>query len=128
LRGRLAECRLTFSSTAGARATSPTPWPLWDPCPRPHQLPTPSPLPPAGAILWDFAAVMAVIAVVATLAGQVIIDAIVKKLGRASLLVIVLACFFGVATILTLYIVARDIISLVQQPALVGAHGQICLA
>eukprot|EP00775_Hariotina_reticulata_P001221 gene1221-1560_t len=77
-----------------------------------------------GDIPWDYAAVLLPLAFLVTLAGQFAIDWLVQKVGRSSLIVLVLAGFFIVACGLTYYITAQSVAQVVQHPQGAGAVGK----
>lgn len=79
-----------------------------------------------GDIPWQYAAVMMPTAFVATLAGQFAIDWVVKKLGRSSVVVIVLAAFFVVACLLTLYVLIDSLTKVAADPVGASVPGRIC--
>eukprot|EP00878_Enallax_costatus_P010013 GHUV01010452.1.p1 GENE.GHUV01010452.1~~GHUV01010452.1.p1 ORF type:complete len:687 (+),score=222.48 GHUV01010452.1:318-2378(+) len=79
-----------------------------------------------GDIPWQYAAVMMPTAFAATLAGQFAIDWVVKKLGRSSVVVIVLAAFFVVACALTFYIVIRSLRLVAADPVGTTVPGRVC--
>ncbi|KIZ03311.1 hypothetical protein MNEG_4648 [Monoraphidium neglectum] len=64
-----------------------------------------------GDIPWDFAGVIMGIAFVSTLFGQVAIDALIRRTGRGSVVVIVLAAFFTCACLLACYVAARSVVA-----------------
>jgi len=64
--------------------------------------------------------------VVCLLLLQAAIDWLVKKVGRSSMVVLVLAVFFIVATCLSIFTMAKAAHAVVQNPALLGTLGKIC--
>lgn len=79
-----------------------------------------------GDIPWEYAAVLMPMAFAATLAGQYAIDWVVKKLGRSSVVVIVLAAFFVVACGLTYYICIDSLKVVAADPVGATVPGKIC--
>jgi uncharacterized membrane protein YfcA len=79
-----------------------------------------------GLIPWDYAGVLAATALVTTLLGQVCIDRLIKALGRASIVVVVLSGFFCIACALTYFILVRDLMQLAQHPEMLRAMGKLC--
>eukprot|EP00879_Flechtneria_rotunda_P001978 GHRR01002153.1.p1 GENE.GHRR01002153.1~~GHRR01002153.1.p1 ORF type:complete len:776 (+),score=239.30 GHRR01002153.1:136-2463(+) len=81
-----------------------------------------------GDVPWDYAAVILPLAFVATLAGQLATDWVVKRLGRSSLVVAVLAGFFVVACGLTYYITAVSLKEVAADAVGTMIPGKICNA
>jgi uncharacterized membrane protein YfcA len=79
-----------------------------------------------GLIPWDYAGLLAAVALVMTLAGQLCIDRLVRAVGRASLVVVLLSGFFCVACALTIYIAATGVVGVVRHPERLTAGGSIC--
>jgi hypothetical protein len=79
-----------------------------------------------GDIAWDYAGVLAGIALCSTLAGQVLVDRIIRRVGRASVLVIVLVVFFAVACALAYYIAVAVTVRAISTSASMWAMGSIC--
>ena len=57
---------------------------------------------------------------------QAAIDWVVKKVGRSSMVVLVLAAFFIVATCLSIYTLSGAARAVVTHPELLGKLGKIC--
>ena len=57
---------------------------------------------------------------------QAAIDWLVKKVGRSSMVVLVLAAFFIVATCLSIYTLAGAAKAVAANPQLLGKLGRIC--
>lgn len=79
-----------------------------------------------GDIPWQYAAVLMPMAFAATLAGQFATDWVIKKLGRSSVVVIVLAAFFVVACGLTFYISIDSLEDVAADPVGATVPGRIC--
>jgi uncharacterized membrane protein YfcA len=62
-----------------------------------------------GDIPWTYAAVLMPVAFAATLAGQLALDALIRRLGRGGVVVMVLAGFFLIACGLTYYVAADSL-------------------
>lgn len=82
----------------------------------------------SGSLPTDYGICLAVIGLVATLAGQVVIAHIVKRTGRSSLLVFILTALFCMATCVGIVVVAIAVVRLVQNPAGLSATraSQLC--
>jgi MFS family permease len=80
-----------------------------------------------GDIPWDYAAIIMGIAFVTTLVGQIAIDRLVTHLGRGSIVVIVLACFFICACLLAWFVAATSIAAWTRDPSEIHVPG-ICSA
>jgi hypothetical protein len=78
------------------------------------------------SIPWDYALVLIVIAVIATVLGQLVITYIVKKLGRSSPIVICLAFVLGLAASGAMAVFVIKLIELVQHPIKLGATRGVC--
>jgi uncharacterized membrane protein len=57
---------------------------------------------------------------------QAAIDWLVKKVGRSSMVVLVLAAFFIVATCLSIYTMSIAAKAIAADPSLLGKLGRIC--
>jgi uncharacterized membrane protein len=57
---------------------------------------------------------------------QAAIDWLVKKVGRSSMVVLVLAAFFIVATCLSIYTMSSAAKAVAADPSLLGKLGRIC--
>lgn len=81
-----------------------------------------------GDIPWDYAGVLLVVAFVTTILGQVLIDHLINKVGRSSIIVVVLACFFMVACVLTCFIMITSLQHVAIHPAELWVVGHVCQA
>lgn len=80
-----------------------------------------------GDIPWPYAAVLMPVAFAATLAGQLALDALIKKLGRSGLVVMVLAGFFVIACGLTYYVAADSLRRVVAVGVVAATRpGRVC--
>ena len=79
-----------------------------------------------GLIPWDYAAALAATALVTTLLGQFCIDRLIRSLGRASIVVVVLSGFFCIACALTYFILIRDLVQVAHHPEMLSAMGKLC--
>lgn len=79
-----------------------------------------------GDIPWDFAAVIMATAFICTLIGQAAVDAIVRRAGRGSVVVIVLAAFFSCACLLSFYVATSSVVSVVRDPSKLTKVQGVC--
>ena len=78
------------------------------------------------SIPWDYGITLIIIGFIATLLGQWVISWAVRKLGRSSILVVILAVMFSLATAATLAVVVMTVIDLVKHPAKLTARKEVC--
>lgn len=82
----------------------------------------------SGSLPTDYGICLAVMGVLATLIGQVVVAHIVKRTGRSSLLVFILTALFCIATCIGIAVVALAVVQIVQTPARVSITraSQLC--
>ncbi|WIA22636.1 hypothetical protein OEZ86_009614 [Tetradesmus obliquus] len=81
----------------------------------------------AGAIPWDYGVTLITIGFISALLGQIIVSWLVRKLGRSSLIVIVLSCMFTLALGASLTVVVTTMIDISKHPAKLTAHKAVCI-
>uniref|UniRef100_A0A383WPS0 Membrane transporter protein n=1 Tax=Tetradesmus obliquus TaxID=3088 RepID=A0A383WPS0_TETOB len=81
----------------------------------------------AGAIPWDYGATLITIGFISALLGQIIVSWLVRKLGRSSLIVIVLSCMFTLALGASMTVVVTTMIDISRHPAKLTAHKAVCI-
>ncbi|KIZ01981.1 hypothetical protein MNEG_5983 [Monoraphidium neglectum] len=79
-----------------------------------------------GIIRWDYGIALAATCFVATLLGQVAIDAAVRRTGRPGLLVLLLAAMCVLGTAASVYVAGAALARVARRPELVGAVGSVC--
>eukprot|EP00656_Telonema_subtile_P032320 TRINITY_DN35446_c0_g1_i2.p1 TRINITY_DN35446_c0_g1~~TRINITY_DN35446_c0_g1_i2.p1 ORF type:complete len:117 (-),score=43.98 TRINITY_DN35446_c0_g1_i2:168-518(-) len=70
-----------------------------------------------GMILWDFAAVLVPIGLLATLGGQLAVNWVIKTVRRSSYIIFIIAGVLGVSTILMVYIGVLETVDAFQPGA-----------
>lgn len=84
-------------------------------------------LPAAGLFLKEWTgAIISALHVLPVVLLQAAIDWLVRKVGRSSMVVLVLAAFFIVATCLSIYTMAGAVKAVATTPELLGRLGKIC--
>jgi hypothetical protein len=79
-----------------------------------------------GAVAWPYAGALGAVAVAATLAGQLSIDALLRAVGRASIIVYALSGFFCVAGLLAYGLAGTAIAAVAKRPELLHATKGLC--
>jgi len=79
-----------------------------------------------GVIPKDYGITLAIIGFASTFLGQIVIDWAVKKLGRNSLLVVLLGVMCTVGTAASAYVAVLEVIRVARDPGLAGQVGAIC--
>jgi hypothetical protein len=78
--------------------------------------------------MWDYGAVLAAISFVACVTGQLSINWLVRKTGRASILVLVLAGMIMAAAGLTFYVTIAAFVAAARDPGAAFALHALCAA
>jgi uncharacterized membrane protein YfcA len=81
-----------------------------------------------GVVPWRYAGALAGVAVLSTLAGQFSIDALLRAIGRASIIVYCLVGFFTVAGLMAYGLAATAVAAIVKRPELIHATKGLCRA
>ena len=78
------------------------------------------------AVPWDYGAALAAVALLATLLGQWLVAWLVRRLGRGSVVVIVLAAMFSVSTGAALAVVIVTAVDLARRPEKLTLSKGVC--
>eukprot|EP00658_Telonema_sp_P-2_P055689 TRINITY_DN44256_c0_g2_i2.p1 TRINITY_DN44256_c0_g2~~TRINITY_DN44256_c0_g2_i2.p1 ORF type:complete len:555 (+),score=127.73 TRINITY_DN44256_c0_g2_i2:96-1667(+) len=80
-----------------------------------------------GMILWDFAAVLIPVGMMATLGGQLAVNWVIKTVRRSSYIIFIIAGVLGVSTILMVYIGVLETVEAFQPGAdTKNIHDEMC--
>ena len=78
------------------------------------------------SIPWDYGATLIAIGFLATLLGQSLVSWLVRRLGRSSVLVIILAVMFLVSVGCSLAVVVTTAVDLARDPSRLAARKGVC--
>lgn len=81
----------------------------------------------AGAIPWDYGVTLITIGFISALSGQIIISWIARKLGRSSLIVMVLCTLFSLAFAASLVVVITTMVEIGRHPEKLTARKAVCI-
>lgn len=78
------------------------------------------------SIPWDYGGVLIVVGFLATLLGQWIVSWLVRRLGRSSILVIILAVMFSISAACALAVVVTTAVDVARDPSKLTARKGVC--
>jgi hypothetical protein len=80
----------------------------------------------SGALPWDYAATLMVIGFVSTMFGQVVIQKLVVQSGHVSVLLLVMAALFILASLVSMVHALQAVVLVAHSPSMLGAVYGVC--